>query len=122
MDYGTDFLLEDDDIVFTADGDVKLVSGARTVAQDIAQTLKFTKGSIFWDEDVGSTLPLFLNDSNSNDSSLIVALERAAVEDPRVDPDSVKAYRKQNGVFVLCFTPIGEVKPETIEFDLHKNN
>jgi hypothetical protein len=27
MDYGTDFLLTDDDVVFTSDGDMALVSG-----------------------------------------------------------------------------------------------
>jgi hypothetical protein len=35
MDYGTDFLLVNGDIVFTADGDVELVSGSQCIAQDI---------------------------------------------------------------------------------------
>jgi hypothetical protein len=35
MDYGTDLLLKGDDVVFTADGDVELVSGSACMAQDI---------------------------------------------------------------------------------------
>jgi hypothetical protein len=42
MDYGVDFGLTDDDVVFTSDGDIELVSGPACAAQDIDQTLKTT--------------------------------------------------------------------------------
>ena len=120
MDYGTDFLLQDDDIVFTADGDVALVSGPAMVAQDIAQSLKVIKGSLYWDKETGSTMPLFLNDNNSDSTSVIAELERVAMDDVRVDPESVSAYQKADGVFALVFTPIGEATSEILEYDLHK--
>lgn len=120
MDWGTDFLLQDDDIVFTADGDVKLVSEAAMVAQDIAQSLKVIKDSLYWDKETGSTMPLFLNDNNSDAASVIAELERIAMDDIRVDPDSVAAYQKAGGLFALEFTPIGEANAEILEYDLHK--
>lgn len=120
MDWGTDFLLQDDDIVFTADGDIRLVSGGAMVAQDIAQSLKVIKDSLYWDKEAGSTMPLFLNDNNSDAASVIAELERVAMDDVRVDPDSVSAYQKADGLFALEFTPIGEVQPEMLEYDLRK--
>lgn len=120
MDWGTDFLLQDDDIVFTADGDIRLVSGGAMVAQDIAQSLKVIKDSLYWDKETGSTMPLFLNDNNSDAASVIAELERVAMDDVRVDPDSVSAYQKADGLFALEFTPIGEVQPEMLEYDLRK--
>jgi phage baseplate assembly protein W len=119
-DYGTDLLLKDDDIVFTADGDVETVSGAAIVAQDIDQTLKISTGSLYWDAQIGSTLPLMLNDSQSNDNSIIAELERAATADPRVKPESVTAYRTAPGKFRLEFTPLSAVKAETLDYDLAK--
>lgn len=120
MDWGTDFLLQDDDIVFTADGDIRLVSGGAMVAQDITQSLKVIKDSLYWDKETGSTMPLFLNDNNSDAASVIAELERIAMDDVRVDPDSVSAYQKADGLFALEFTPIGEVQPEMLEYDLRK--
>ena len=120
MDWGTDFLLQDDDIVFTADGDIRLVSGGAMVAQDITQSLKVIKDSLYWDKETGSTMPLFLNDNNSDAASVIAELERVAMDDVRVDPDSVSAYQKADGGFALEFTPIGEATSEILEYDLHK--
>jgi hypothetical protein len=120
MDYGTDFLLEDDDIVFTADGDIALVSGPRMVAQDIAQTLKTTPGALSWDKEMGSSMLLFLNDSAVDAAAVIAELERVAIADARVDPDSVKARETAPNQYRLEFTPIGAIKPETLDYDLNK--
>jgi hypothetical protein len=51
MDYGTDFLLVDDAIVFTLDGDVELEAGPACVAQDITQRLNITAGVLPWDKE-----------------------------------------------------------------------
>ncbi|GHU01866.1 hypothetical protein FACS1894147_02560 [Spirochaetia bacterium] len=118
MDYGTDFLLIDDDVVFTSDGDILLVSGAAMVAQDIDQTLKVAVGSLYWDKKTGSTMPLMLNDSESDPASVIAELERVAIADARVDPETVKATVP--GKFRLEFTPMAAVKPEILEYDLTK--
>jgi hypothetical protein len=120
MDYGNDFLLEDDDIVFTADGDIALVSGPRMVAQDIAQTLKITPGALCWDKEMGSSLLLFLNDSAVDAATIIAELDRVAIEDARVDPDTVKARETGPNKYRLEFTPIGAIKPETLDYDLNK--
>ena len=119
-DYGTDFLLKDDDIVFTADGDVELVSGAAAVAQDIDQALKTSPGALYWDAETGSSLPLMLNDSQLDDNAAIAELERVAIDDPRVNPESVKACRVAPGKFRLEFTPLNAVKPEVLDYDLAK--
>jgi hypothetical protein len=120
MDYGTDFLLEDDDIVFTADGEIALVSGPRMVAQDIDQTLKITPGSLYWDKEAGSAMLLFLNDSGADAAAVIACLERTAIADARVDPDSVKAVENGTNKYRLEFTPLGAVKPETPGYDLNR--
>lgn len=119
-DYGTDFRLADDDIVFTQDGDMETVSGAAMTAQDIDQTLKTTPGALYWDKETGSTMLLMLNDSESEAGSVLAELERVAIADARVNPESVKAYQTAPGKFRLEFTPMGAVKPETLEYDLVK--
>ena len=120
MDYGTDLLLVDDDIVFTPDGDVAPVSGPGMVAQDIDQTLKITPGALSWDKESGSSLLLMLNDAQSSAEAVIAELERVAIADARVNPDSVKAYQRASGTFRLEFTPMSAIKPETLEYDLAK--
>jgi phage baseplate assembly protein W len=119
-DYGTDLLLKDDDIVFTADGDAEVVSGAAAVAQDIDQTLKTVPGSLHWDSQIGSALPLMLNDSQPDEKAIAAELEYAALADMRVNPESVKAYRVAPGKFRLEFAPLSAVKPETLDYDLTK--
>jgi hypothetical protein len=117
-DYGTDLLLVDDDMVFTADGDVELVSGPRCIAQDIDQELKIVKERLVWDKEAGSSMPLFLNDSAVDDSAVLAELERVAIKDARVDPVSVKAEKAGGGKYRLRFTPLSAIKPETLDFDL----
>jgi hypothetical protein len=118
MDYGTDFLLKGDDIVFTSDGDIELVSGPSCVAQDIAQRLKITPGALAWDKRAGSSMLLFLNDSSASPAAIIAELERVAIEDPRVDPATVKATRISGGKYRLEFTPLSAIKPEVLDYDL----
>jgi len=117
-DYGTDFKLVDDDIVFTPDGDVEVVSGPACVAQDIDQELKITPGRLPWDEEAGSTMTLMLNDAGIDADAVISELERVAVKDQRVDPLSVGAVRKTDKRFRLEFRPIDAVSPQTLEYDL----
>jgi len=118
MDYGTDFKLMDDDIVFTPDGDVEVVSGARCVAQDIDQELKITPGKLPWDKEAGSSLMLMLNDAGIDANAVTSELERVAEKDQRVDPLSVSAKRKDSKTFRLEFRPLGAVSQETLEYDL----
>jgi hypothetical protein len=120
MDYGTDFLLVDDDIVFTPDGDVSLVSGPACVAQDIEQAIKIVPGRLIWDKEAGSSILLMLNDNESTASSAIAELERVAIADPRVDPVSVKAREVASGKYRLEFTPLAAIKPEALGYDLAK--
>jgi hypothetical protein len=119
-DYGTDFRLIDDDIVFTPDGDAEIISGPSTVAQDIDQTLKITKGRLMWDKDIGSSMPLMLNDSAPDMDAITAELERVAIADPRVNPGTVKSYERIPGKFRLEFTPLGAINSETLEYDLAK--
>jgi hypothetical protein len=120
MDYGTDFLLVDGDIVFTADGDVELVSGVKCIAQDIGQTLEITVGTLAWDKKIGSSLPLMLNDDSINNQAIIAELERVAIDDPRVDPGSVHAEEVPEEGYRLEFTPLGMMEPQTLDYDLLK--
>jgi len=117
-DYGTDFRLVEDDVVFTPDGDVETVSGPACVAQDIDRTLKIAPGRLIWDPEAGSSMPLMLNDSGIEANAVIAELERVAGEDPRVDPLSVSARRLGTGRFRLEFRPLNAVSPETLEYDL----
>jgi hypothetical protein len=122
MDYGTDFLLQDDDIVFTPDGDAELVSGPACVAQDIGQQLKIAPGALVWDTQAGSSMLLFLNDSGADHSAVIAELERVAIADPRVDPTTVKATQVSGGKCRLEFTPLQAIKPEVLDYDLLKGS
>jgi hypothetical protein len=101
MDYGTDFLLRDND-------------------QDIAQCLGITPGALLWDKSAGSSLLLFLNDSGASPAAIIAELERVAIADPRVDPATVKAARIGGGKYHLEFTPLSAIKPEVLEYDLEE--
>jgi hypothetical protein len=116
-DYGTDFRLVDDDIVFTPDGDAEIVSGPACVAQDIDQALKITPGRLPWNKEAGSTMLLMLNDAGIDANAAISELERVAADDRRVDPLSVSAKRNDKK-FRLEFRPLGAVSPETLEYDL----
>ena len=118
MDYGTDFRLADDDVIFTPDGDIEIIQGPACVAQDIDQELKIVPGRLIWDKSAGSSMPLFLNDSTVDDQAVIDELERVAVADARVDPESVEAGQTGFGKFRLEFTPLGVIKPEILDFDL----
>jgi hypothetical protein len=122
MDYGSDFLIKNNDIVFTPEGDIELVSGPACVAQDIAQRLGITPGALMWDKKAGSSLLLFLNDSGVSPAAIIAELERVAIEDPRVDPATVKATRIRNGHYRLEFTPLSAIKPEVLEYDLEDDS
>jgi hypothetical protein len=122
MDYGTDFLLKDDDIVFTEDGDITVISGPACVAQDIEQSLKIVPGFLAWDKNAGSSLLLMLNDTGSTDGAALAELERIAIADPRVDPASVKASVIAPGKFRLEFTPLQAVTPEILTYDLKGSN
>jgi hypothetical protein len=118
MDYGTDFLLKDDDIIFSEDGDVAVVSGSACVSQDIDQALKITPGFLPWDKKAGSSLLLMLNDAGSSDAVALAELERVAIADPRVDPASVKASVIAPGKFRLEFTPLSAIRPEILDYDI----
>ena len=118
MDFGTDLRLVDDDIILTADGDVELVSGPAMVAQDIDQTLKTTPGAVYWDRAVGSTLMYMLNDTNADSASVVAELERVAIDDARVNPDTVKARQSGANKFSVEFTPLTAITPEILDFDL----
>jgi len=118
MDYGTDFKLVDDDIVFTPDGDAEIISGPACVAQDIDQELKITSGRLPWDKNAGSSMTLMLNDAGIDANAVITELERVAVNDQRVDPLSVNANRKTQKTFRLEFRPLEAVSAETLEYDL----
>jgi len=117
-DYGTDFKLVDDDIVFTPDGDIEVISGAACVAQDIDQTLKTSPGSLLWDKEAGSTMTQMLNSAEIDANAVTTELERVAFEDQRVDPLSITAHQKSDKKFRLEFAPLGAVSPETLEYDL----
>jgi hypothetical protein len=120
MDYGTDLLLVNDDIIFIADGDIELVSGPACVAQDIAQHLRITPGALVWDRKAGSSMLFFLNDAGADSNAIIAELERIAIEDSRVDPATVKATRTGGGKYRLEFTPLAAIKPEVLEYDLEE--
>jgi len=122
VDYGTDFKLVDDDIVFTPDGDAELISGPACVAQDIDQTLKTSTGRLFWDKEEGSTMMLMLNDSASDPNAVLAELERVAIKDQRVNPTSVNPYRRDLKTYRLEFMPVKSVTTQTLEYDLTKGN
>jgi hypothetical protein len=116
LNYGTDFLLVNDDIVFTPDGDVLLVSGPACVAQDIDQALKTGIGRLFWDREEGSTMPLMLNDSVIDNNAVLAELDRVAVKDQRVNPTSVNVYRKDEKTYRLEFSCVGSSALKTLDY------
>ena len=117
-DYGSDFLLNDGDIIFTEDGDAAIVSGPRCIAQDIDSEIKLLYGSLFYDPEAGSSIPLMLNDVVIDDDALVNELERIAIDDPRIDPHSVKAEKTDSRTYRITFTPLGNVDPLTLDFNV----
>jgi hypothetical protein len=122
MDYGRDFLLINDDIVFTPDGDIKIVEGPACVAQDIDQTLKTTPGRLIWDKEAGSTMMLMLNAAGIDTNAVLTELDRVAVDDSRVDPVTVEAKQRDEKKYRLEFRPMGAVTLEALEYDLSKGD
>jgi hypothetical protein len=90
------------------------------VAQDIDQTLKTTPDALYWDKELGSSMLLFLNDNTADAAVVIAELERVAIADARVDPDSVQAREIGTNKYRLEFTPMSAIKTETPEYDLNK--
>ena len=121
-DFGTDFRLLDDDVVFTPDGDIEIICGPATVAQDIDQELKIAVGRLVWDKSAGSSMMLMLNDSGSDPQAVIAELERVAAADRRVDPISVAARQLDDKRFRLQFRPMDAVTTAVLEYDLSKGN
>ena len=122
MDFGTDFRLAGDDVIFTPEGDIETISGPSCVAQDVDQTLRITPGRLVWDRSEGSSLMLMLNASGSNPSAVTRELERVAIADKRVDPVSVKATQKTEKEFRLEFRPMHAVTPAVLEYDLSRGD
>lgn len=119
MDYGTDFLLVDGDIVLTPDGDVQTVEGPQTIAQDIVSELNIASGCLPWDTEAGSTVALLLNSNSTieDDESIISELERIAIKDPRIDPQTVQAEKTGEHTYRLSFTPLTALSPEVLDFN-----
>jgi hypothetical protein len=65
-------------------------------------------------------MPLFLNDA-VDDNAVIAELERVTINDSRVDPASVRAEKISLGTYRVSFTPLEAVEPETLDFDLRRN-
>ena len=121
-DFGTDFRLLDDDVVFTPDGDIEIICGPACVAQDIDQELKTAVGRLVWDKAAGSSMMLMLNDSLSDRQAVITELQRVAAADRRVDPISVAARQLDDKRFRLQFRPMDAVTTAVLEYDLSKGN
>jgi hypothetical protein len=111
----------------------------RTTALCLPRTLKTTPGSLYWDRDAGSALLYMLNaaggaDSESEAAAVTAELERVAIADARVNPETVplrksaciqvanphRGFATAPGRFRLEFAPAGAIKPETLEYDLAK--
>ena len=121
-DFGTDFRLLDDDVVFTPDGDIEIICGHAAVAQDIDQELKTAVDRLVWDKAAGSSMMLMLNDSGSDPQAVIAELERVAAADQRVDPISVAARQLDEKRFRLQFRSMDAVTTAVLEYDLSRGN
>lgn len=116
--YGTDIKLVDRDVVFTPDGDLETIEGPALIAQDIAEGAAIAIGTLVWDKTAGSTIPLALNDVGVTPAGIVAELERLAIDDERVAPETVVAEHSGGGAYSLAFRPLGSVTPETLYFDL----
>jgi hypothetical protein len=74
-----------------ANGELVLCSGTDTGIQDIRLRLSTYLGTLFYDQQYGSTLPDWLHDENTDLARIGFAAEvkRRIGEDPRVVPGSV---------------------------------
>ncbi len=115
-DYGRDFLLKNGDVIFTEDGDIAIIEGPRCIAQDLVSEIGILFGTLFYDNTAGSSIPLMLNDV-STPESLLTELERLAIEDPRIDPESVHADQIDDKTFRISFTPMNSVDPVVLNFN-----
>ena len=116
--YGTDIKLVGRDVVFTADGDLETIDGPALIAQDISEGAAIAIGTLIWDKMSGSTIPLALNDVGVTPAGIVAELERLAIDDERVDPETVQAEHHGGGAYSVAFRPLDSVTPETLHFDL----
>ena len=117
--YGKDLLLDDDDdIMFTEDGDIEITEGAQIIAQDLKQELKTNEGDLFWETAFGRGLWKLIKDTEADENTILSYLREAAIEEPRIDPETVSVYQDAEGIFRLSYVPYGEVEARTLLFDL----
>ncbi len=117
--YGEDLLLDDnDDIMFTEDGDIEITEGSQIVAQDLKQEFKTNKGDLFWETGFGRGLWKLIKDTEADENTILSYLREGAIEEPRIDPETVSVYRDDEGIYRLSYIPYGEVEARSLLFDL----
>ncbi len=116
--YGKDLSLDNSsDIIFTSDGDIALTEGAEVIAQDIGIELKTDEGDLFWAKDVGRGLFKLLKDNQANEETILTLLRGAAIDDPRIEPDSVSVSCTGNK-YKISFQAYGEIAKRELLYDL----
>lgn len=76
------------DLIFTPDGDVKALFDPELVSQDIKREIETPKGSLSWDDECGSDLWLYLNNTQL-DNVARNEISRVISKDDRVVTGSV---------------------------------
>lgn len=113
--FGSDIKLDEDlEAVVAANGELVLISGAVTGAQDIRLRIKTPLGSLFYDVDFGSLVHNWIREENTTTNRMAFEAEvsRRVKLDPRVASGSVKCTVKswdETGITaVLSWTFLGD--------------
>lgn len=120
---GTDILLVDGDLVATGSGDAALVSGPECLAQDLANMLSTSKGTLWMHPSWGFDLWRFahIEDLLVHRLDFCQSIQEAVEMDPRVVPGSarclVDSWSRDGQVrFRLTLRAIGETNPLNLVF------
>ncbi len=110
---------DDDDFVFTEDGDIEIAQDGQVVAQDVKEAVMVSAGDLLWAPTIGKGVRDLIKDNDVSDSTVVSALRSAAIEDIRIDPDTVESgVNTESGKYYLVFTLYGSVDEEELLFDL----
>lgn len=115
------YIDDDNDFVFTEDGDIKIAEDGQVVAQDIKEAALASPGDIVWDAEIGKGIRDLIKDNDVGSNMIIAAIRMAAIEDIRINPDTVEAgINSETGKYYLVFTLYGSVNEEDLLFDLNE--
>ena len=122
-DYGWDLATgENGDFIWSPEGDLMAVTGGALVAEDVRTDALSRRDSLFYalgsGSGFGQGLIDYLRSNGGKSAAVIQKLREAALNDERIDWETIRCGQYADGKYYLQFRLLGELAPQTLYFDL----